>query len=44
MYINYGKYTASWKKMFVTVINLGCIGIAGLIVCLPCVYLHTLFV
>lgn len=35
MYMNRGEYTASWKKMLMTVINLGCIGIGLVIVCLP---------
>lgn len=26
---------ASWKKMLLTAVNLGCIGIAGVIVSLP---------
>lgn len=30
--MNRGEYTASWKKMLLTVLNLGCVGIAGLIV------------
>lgn len=33
--MNRGEYTASWKKMLLTVINIGCVGIAGLIVRLP---------
>lgn len=33
--MNRGEYTASWKKMLLTTINIGCVGIAGLIVRLP---------
>jgi len=45
LYMNRGEYTASWKKMILTVLNLGCVGIAGLIVRLPCppLYAHYSF-
>ncbi|RJE23789.1 hypothetical protein PHISCL_03874 [Aspergillus sclerotialis] len=31
LYMYYGEYTSSWKKMLITLVNLGCIGIAGVI-------------
>lgn len=33
LYMNWGRYTESWKKMVLTVVNLGCIGLACAIVC-----------
>lgn len=32
LYMNWGRYTASWKKMVLTVVNLGCIALACAIV------------